>query len=111
MPVLVGPNEVLPGAQTTWTCTSMGGYPAQKMSMRIGNNVFTNELTTNTAYVAATESYTVTGTLLWAPTTANNQQTLFCDVTHAETLSTPQTVSKVLTVRCKYELVFILFVP
>ncbi|XP_076091545.1 uncharacterized protein LOC143063333 isoform X3 [Mytilus galloprovincialis] len=99
MPVLVGPNEVLPGAQTTWTCTSLGGYPAQKMSMRIGNTVFTNELTTNTAYVPATESYTVTGTLLWAPTTANNQQTLFCDVTHAETSSTPQTVSKVLTVR------------
>ncbi|XP_063424603.1 hemicentin-1-like isoform X2 [Mytilus trossulus] len=99
MPVLVGPNEVLPGAQTTWTCTSLGGYPAQKMSMRMGNNVFTNELTTNTAYVAATESYTVTGTLLWAPTTANDQQTLFCDVTHAETLSAPQTVSKILTVR------------
>lgn len=98
-PVLVGPGEAQPGTLTTWTCTSRGGYPLQTMAMRIGNSVFSNELTTNSVLV--NESYTVTGTLSWAPTTANNGQTLFCDVYHPETLgqNNPQTVSKILTVR------------
>lgn len=98
-PVLVGPDETQPGTLTTWTCTSRGGYPLQTMAMRIGNSVFSNELTTNSVLV--NESYTVTGTLSWAPTTANNGQTLFCDVYHPETLgqNNPQTVSKILTVR------------
>ncbi|XP_052093026.1 titin-like isoform X12 [Mytilus californianus] len=98
-PVLVGPTDIQPGTLTTWTCTSEGGYPLQTMAMRIGNSVFSTELTTNSALVS--ESYTVTGTLSWAPTTANNGQTLFCDVYHPETLgqNNPQTVSKLLTVK------------
>ncbi|XP_052092440.1 cell adhesion molecule DSCAML1-like [Mytilus californianus] len=100
-PVLTGPTEIISGTPTSWTCTSDGGYPVQKLSMRVGNSKFSTELDTKTAFDSNTQTYTVTGTLSWAPTTANDGQTLYCDVTHPETIgpNNPQTVSLPLTVK------------
>lgn len=94
---------MVPGTSTTWTCTSEGGYPIQTMTMRKGNTQFSSsQFTTTTQFVTSSQSYTVVGTLRFPPTTADDGQTLYCDVLHAETSSTPQTVSLPLSVRCKY---------
>lgn len=71
--------------------------------MRVGNNVFANEFSSNVVFDTVAESYTMTGTLNWAPTMVNNGNTLFCDVFHPATLgaNAPQTVSLPLTVRCE----------
>ncbi|CAG2190166.1 unnamed protein product [Mytilus edulis] len=100
-PVLTGPTEMISGTPTTWTCLSDGGYPVQTLSMRVGNSAFSTELDTKTAFDRVSQTYTVTGTLSWAPTTANDGQTLYCDVTHPETIgpNNPQTVSLPLTVK------------
>lgn len=72
------------------------------MSMRIGNSDITQGFYTNTEYNAMTKQYMVVGTLEWAPTSTNQGETLFCDVTHQETLGqTPQTASLQLSVQCK----------
>ncbi|VDI12744.1 Hypothetical predicted protein [Mytilus galloprovincialis] len=100
-PVLTGPTEMISGTPTTWTCLSDGGYPVQTLSMRVGNSAFSTELDTQTAFDSISQTYTVTGTLSWTPTTANDGQTLYCDVTHPETIgpNNPQTVSLPLTVK------------
>jgi hypothetical protein len=64
--------------------------------VRINNN-------NNENYDANSKSYTVTGTLSWAPTSNNNGQTLYCDVFHPDTstTNTPQTVGLPLTINGK----------
>ncbi|CAG2189867.1 unnamed protein product [Mytilus edulis] len=49
-PILVGPQSVTAGSSNTWTCTSTGAFPAQTLAMRIGNELFTNELATNSLF-------------------------------------------------------------
>lgn len=70
------------------------------MSMRIGNDVFSNGITFTSVLDPTTNTYRVTGTLSWAPGSHHNQMTLFCDVTH-DTLTRPQTVNLPLTVLSK----------
>ncbi|CAC5375676.1 unnamed protein product [Mytilus coruscus] len=99
-PTLTGPRSVAPGTTTTWTCRSIGAYPKQTMTMRIGNSQFSsNQFTTNTQIITSNTTYNVVGTLTYAPTLANNGQTLFCDVRHTDTLTNPQTVSLELEVK------------
>lgn len=99
-PVLTGPTNVVPGTPTTWTCVSERGYPVQTMTMRIGTTTFTSQqFTTESPYILAEKTYTVTGTLNWAPTVANNGQILTCEVTHPQTNSPPQTATLPLTVK------------
>ena len=101
-PTLTGPSEVVSGTTETWTCVSKGGNPPPTLSMRIGNTIFNNELSVSSVLDQSTNSYTVTGTLQWAPNGQHNQQILHCDVSHPETLgNTPQTVDLPLTVKCK----------
>lgn len=101
-PTLTGPLAVISGTTRTWTCVSIGGNPAPTMTMRIGNTALSNQLTVSSVLEPSSNTYRVTGTLTWAPTSVNNQQTLFCDVSHPETLgNTPQTVSQPLTVYSK----------
>lgn len=73
------------------------------MSIRLENSVFTTEVTTKSEYDQTSKTYKVTGTLVWSPDTSNNGQSLYCDVTHPETLgpNNPQTVSLQLTVQGK----------
>lgn len=102
-PKLTGPNSVVSGEQKTWTCVSTGAYPEQSMSMRIGDRDITNGFVTNSDFNSVTKLYTVTGTLTWAPSSNNHDETLYCDVTHQETLGqTPQTASLQLTVQSEH---------
>ena len=100
-PAITGPTNLVADNSGTWTCTAVDGYPAPTMTTRIGNNQFTNGFTTSNQYVTSTQSYTVTGTLVWSPSVANNGQSICCDVTNAVVSSIPQTVCLQLTVRCK----------
>ena len=101
-PILNGPTQLTQGETGTWTCTSRGGYPEQRMGMRIGNSNFNNELSVQSVFDNTARTYTLTGTLVWAPNIGHNGMTGFCDVTHPETLAAPQTVSLPLTVLCKF---------
>ncbi|XP_063424597.1 hemicentin-1-like isoform X1 [Mytilus trossulus] len=98
-PILVGPQSVTAGSSNTWTCTSTGAFPAQTMAVRIGNDLFTNELTTNSLFESFAGSYRVVGRLAWAPSMEHNQQIMYCDVFHPQTLNSKQTASMQLTVR------------
>ena len=103
-PTLTGPTVLVSESPGTWRCTSILGYPPPTMTIRIGNTAFTNQVTYNTNYDANSKSYTVTGTLSWAPTSNNNGQTLYCDVFHPDTstTNTPQTVGLPLTINGMY---------
>ncbi|XP_076091551.1 titin-like [Mytilus galloprovincialis] len=98
-PILVGPQSVTAGSSNTWTCTSTGAFPAQTLAMRIGNELFTNELATNSLFESFAGSYRVVGRLTWAPSMIHNQQIMYCDVFHPQTLNSKQTASMQLTVR------------
>lgn len=101
-PVISGPSTIQAGKQTTWTCTSTGAFPVQTMSMRLGGTSITDGFVTSAEYNAGSKLYTVTGTLTWSPTRANNGDTLFCDVFHSPTLgNSPLTASKILDVQSK----------
>lgn len=102
-PVLTGPNNVVTGKQYTWTCVSTGAFPEQTLSMRVGSTSITNGFVTNSDYNSVSKLYTMTGTLTWSPASNNNDDTLFCDVFHTQTLGqTPQTASLQLSVTSEH---------
>ncbi|XP_052093012.1 uncharacterized protein LOC127729314 [Mytilus californianus] len=100
-PTLTGPTKITSGVPRSWTCTSHGAFPEQSMNIRIGNSVFSNEVTVNSVYDDNSKTYALTGTLLWTPTTSSNGEVLYCDVFHPETLGSnnPQTASLSLTIK------------
>lgn len=98
-PILVGPQSVAAGSSGTWTCTSSGAFPAQTLAMRIGNQLFNNELSTNSLFESFAGTYRVVGRLTWAPSMGHNGQIIYCDVFHPQTLNNKQTSSLQLTVR------------
>ncbi|XP_052093032.1 hemicentin-1-like [Mytilus californianus] len=98
-PILVGPQSVAAGSSGTWTCTSSGAFPAQTLAMRIGNQLFNNELSTNSLFESFAGTYRVVGRLTWAPSMGHNGQIIYCDVFHPQTLNNKQTASLQLTVR------------
>ena len=83
-PVLTGPTSVLLGSISEWTCTTSGGRPAPTMSIRIGNSKIINGVT-QTSVQQPDNTYIVTSVLSWAPTTDNQDKTLYCDVQHHNT--------------------------
>ncbi|XP_063416377.1 titin-like [Mytilus trossulus] len=99
IPTLTGPTSLTADTFGTWTCTSVGGFPLQTMTMRIGGQVFDNQqLLVNSQYDSDSMSFRVVGVLLWAPNIRDDGQTLYCDVTHTQTLSRSQSTSLRLTV-------------
>ncbi|VDI13507.1 obscurin-RhoGEF [Mytilus galloprovincialis] len=99
-PTLTGPTSITAGTTGSWTCISHGAFPLQTMSMRIGNQIFgSSDMSIYSQYEPAVMSFRVVGMLSWTPYINHDGQTLFCDVTHPETLNNPQTVSLKLTVR------------
>lgn len=72
------------------------------MSMRIGSTPLNNGFVGKSEYNLVSNLYTMTGTLTWSPSSNNDQDTLFCDVTHPETLQTPQTAALPLTVESEH---------
>ncbi|CAC5372891.1 unnamed protein product [Mytilus coruscus] len=102
-PILTGPTTIVAGVLTKWTCRSEEGYPMQSMSMRLGNASFGRGFTSNSRLIGL-KSYTVIGTLYWAPSTLNDKHMLYCDVYHKETLgaNTPQTVGLLLSVKSNF---------
>lgn len=107
-PTISGPNTVISGTSTTWTCISTGGNPEPTMSIRIGNNVFSQEVNVNSVFDQSSNTYRVTGTLAWAPQSYHNQMTIYCDVEQPETMDRPQTVSLPLTVISKSSFQYLL---
>lgn len=94
LPLLTGPTKMVAGTSLTWSCVSIGGFPQQQMSMRIGSTDLSNFLTINAVYDANTKLYRVTGTLAWAPSISHDGEVLSCDVYHQQTLgNVPQTAS------------------
>lgn len=102
IPTLSGPTSLTAGTTGTWTCISVGGFPLQSLSMRIGDQVFnSNELGTFSQHDVVHKSYTVIGILTWTPKLGHDGQQISCDVKHPETSISPQTVSLQLTVERK----------
>ncbi|CAC5393161.1 unnamed protein product [Mytilus coruscus] len=89
-PVINGPSFLISGESGTWTCTSMNGYHAPSISMEIEGKHF-DDITVVSKYDTSSKSYIVTGSINWAPTTANDGQTILCEVRH-QTLTSPQIV-------------------
>ncbi|XP_063441331.1 hemicentin-1-like isoform X2 [Mytilus trossulus] len=101
-PTITGPTDIIDGTSSTHVCVSTGGNPSPVMSMRIGQTPLTaaDGIVETTEFLQADFSYTVTQTITWNPTLANNGQTIFCQVDHDETrANNPQIVSLQLTVR------------
>ncbi|VDI33616.1 Hypothetical predicted protein [Mytilus galloprovincialis] len=101
-PTITGPTDIIDGTSSTHVCVSTGGNPSPVMTMRIGQTTLTaaDGLIETTEFLQADFSYTVTQTITWNPTLANNGQTMFCQVDHDETrANNPQIVSLQLTVR------------
>ncbi|XP_052060300.1 uncharacterized protein LOC127700727 [Mytilus californianus] len=89
-PVINGPSFLISGQSGTWTCTSINGYHAPSISMEIESKHF-DDITVVSKYDTSSKAYIVTGSVNWAPTTANDGQTILCEVRH-QTLTSPQTV-------------------
>ena len=111
-PTITGPTDIIDGTSSTHVCVSTGGNPSPVMTMRIGQTTLTaaDGLIETTEFLQADFSYTVTQTVTWNPTLANNGQTMFCQVDHDETrANNPQIVSLQLTVRGNIFFIFIFF--
>ena len=98
-PTLVGPTLMTSGTVGTWMCSSVNGYPPPTMTMRVDHTQFSSDqFSVTRAYNVTTKSYTLIGVLSWVPKAADDNRTLYCDVSHPATIATPQTVSLQLTV-------------
>ncbi|CAG2221264.1 unnamed protein product [Mytilus edulis] len=95
-PVINGPSFLISGQSGTWICTSINGYHAPSISMEIDGKHF-DDITVVSKYDTSSKAYIVTGSINWAPTTANDGQTILCEVRH-QTLTTPQTVGLTIAV-------------
>ena len=80
------------GSSGTWTCSSLNGYPAPSISIRIQDQHYTNEFVVVQSYDVIDRSYTVTGTLDVVPLSDKSGQTLCCHVSHLINNKVPQSV-------------------
>ncbi|CAG2184798.1 unnamed protein product [Mytilus edulis] len=110
VPILTGPTNLISGSSGTWTCSSMNGYPAQTISIRIQEQYYTNDLIILQSYDVIDRSYTVTGTLDLVPSSDKNGQNLCCDVSHLFNNKVPQSVCIQLTINDKEEQSIIVYV-
>ncbi|CAG2244103.1 unnamed protein product [Mytilus edulis] len=81
-PILTGPTNLISGSTGIWTCSSLNGYPAPTISIRIQDRHYTNDLIILQSYNVIDRSYTVTGTLDVVPLSNNSGQNLCCDASH-----------------------------
>ncbi|XP_063411506.1 nephrin-like [Mytilus trossulus] len=100
-PILTGPTNLISGSSGTWTCSSLNGYPAPTISIRIQDRYYTNEFVVVQSYDVIDRSYTVTGTLEVVPLSDKSGQTLCCDVNHLLNSKVPQSVCLQLTIEDK----------
>ncbi|CAG2244376.1 unnamed protein product [Mytilus edulis] len=98
VPVLTGPTNMVSGSSGTWTCSSLNGYPAPTISIRIQDQHYTNEFVVVQSYDVIDRSYTVTGTLEVVPLSNNSGQNLCCDASHLFNNKVPQSVCLQLTI-------------
>ncbi|CAC5419278.1 unnamed protein product [Mytilus coruscus] len=88
-PIFTGPTVFTPGQQRQWTCESNGGNPAPSMTITINNNQIYSGITSYEVKDTITKTTDMTTTLNWAPSIANDGDSLCCKVTHV-TLSYTQ---------------------
>ncbi|XP_063396199.1 uncharacterized protein LOC134680860 isoform X2 [Mytilus trossulus] len=88
-PIFTGQTVFNPGQQQQWTCESKGGNPAPDMTITINNNQIYNGITSYEVKDYVTKTTEMTTTLNWAPSIANDGDSLCCKVTHV-TLSYTQ---------------------
>ncbi|CAC5394181.1 unnamed protein product [Mytilus coruscus] len=98
VPILTGPTNLISGTSGKWTCSSMNGYPAPTVSMRIQDRYYTNEVIVVQSYNVIDRSYTVAGTLDLVPLSDKSGQNLCCDVSHLFDSKVPQSVCLHLTI-------------
>ncbi|XP_076107294.1 uncharacterized protein LOC143075662 isoform X2 [Mytilus galloprovincialis] len=88
-PIFTGQTVFTPGQQQQWTCESKGGNPAPDMTITINNNQIYSGITSYEVKDTITKTTEMTTTLNWAPSIANDGDSLCCKVTHV-TLSYTQ---------------------
>ncbi|XP_052079229.1 hemicentin-1-like isoform X2 [Mytilus californianus] len=110
VPTLTGPTNLVSGSSGTWSCSSMNGYPAPTISMRIQDRHYTNELIVVQSYDVIDRSYTVSGTLNLVPSSDKSGQNLCCDVSHLFNNKVPQSVCLQLTINDEEEQNVIMYV-
>ncbi|CAC5394179.1 unnamed protein product [Mytilus coruscus] len=110
VPILTGPTNLISGSSGIWTCSSINGYPAPTISMRIQDRHYTNELIVVQSFDVIEKSYTVTGTLNLVPSSDKSGQNLCCDVSHLFNNKVPQSVCLQLTINEKEEQNVIMYV-
>ncbi|XP_071149589.1 synaptogenesis protein syg-2-like [Mytilus edulis] len=101
VPVLTGPTNMVSGSSGTWTCSSLNGYPAPTISIRIQDQHYTDEFVIVQSYDVIDRSYTVTGTLDVVPLSDKSGQTLCCHVSHLINNKVPQSVCLQLSIEDK----------
>ncbi|XP_076088987.1 synaptogenesis protein syg-2-like [Mytilus galloprovincialis] len=103
VPVLTGPSNLISGSAGKWTCSSLNGYPAPTISIRIQDRHYTDEFVVVQSYDVIDRSYTVTGTLDLVPLSDNSGQNICCDASHLINNKVPQSVCLQLSIEDKEE--------
>ncbi|XP_063411503.1 peroxidasin homolog [Mytilus trossulus] len=110
VPILTGPTNLISGSSGKWTCSSLHGYPAPTISIRIQDRHYTNEFVVVQSYDVIDRSYIVSGTLDVVPLSDKSGQNICCDVSHLLNNKEPQSVCLQLTIEDKEDKNLIIYV-